>query len=797
MQPTHSLQPQKSSFLFQRVSAAAIFCFLAAAGTTFGLWKNDVGFLMVPWLVAFFFFTIPVFSAFVAFRKEAYEVFDRHIVARSGGIFSDQVTELEFGNVTHVKQRLPWVRYRLFDVGDVVVQSAGSSLSQVVFRSVRGPDRVYQMLQDQLRENGYSMQRMELLHEEQPDKVGAAVEVIGLGIGILLGIILPFALVILEGIAILLGTILPFALVILDGADDGPVDVVSALLDGSFKVFALISIVVSIGTMALRYLDLRNRTYQVFDDVVVYTEGFLSRTNAVIPYENIADANTVQTLFDQVLGLYDVKISCQGSSAEIRFRRLRRGEDLKAQIGRLVASAEAAKREKVAAKAIEKAAARAGSDTPPVRSALPPVPAGEAWTATFQPNAMREVVGLLPIFPIFPLFLGLAIMTWIAAAARQYTVGTSSARIKKGIFNITETDFAYDKITGAMVRRGPLDRILSTVTVELWSIGSPQPLVLSCVNTQDIEIDALLRQVGIARTPPAREVPSRFTLGVWLRISLPLFFVLGVTIAVITVGSVLGEVPEVMLLALALALSPLPYFVYRQAWAAKQSLTLHADHAELQSGLFWRKHYFASYDMMKKLSITRYPWSDQGDLKIFVAGERQVQNNQQGGAVMPYSFDVKFLESIPGLASLLDDIIRGVRDAGDTRSAVDVAPIREAKPKLLHAISPLIILSPILFVFLPIALPWAIVAVKNRSYVLESNRVVVRSGILFKKEVSVLYDRIDSLQRKQGALGKVFGTGQVTLFTAGSSQPDLRLTCVPEFGAMYQDIRERYSGADD
>ena len=42
--------------------------------------------------------------------------------------------ELDVRNITHVKQRLPWIRYRFFNVGDVLVESAGSAGSEVVFR---------------------------------------------------------------------------------------------------------------------------------------------------------------------------------------------------------------------------------------------------------------------------------------------------------------------------------------------------------------------------------------------------------------------------------------------------------------------------------------------------------------------------------------------------------------------------------------------------------------------------------------------------------------------------------------
>ena len=91
--------------------------------------------------------------------------------------------------------------------------------------------------------------------------------------------------------------------------------------------------------LVLHFLDLSRRTYRVYNDVVVYEEGFLTRENAFIPYENIADAATKRSPFDQILNLYDVLVSCQGSSAEIKFRRLRRGMELSNAIDHLVVQA--------------------------------------------------------------------------------------------------------------------------------------------------------------------------------------------------------------------------------------------------------------------------------------------------------------------------------------------------------------------------------------------------------------------------------------------------------------------------
>jgi len=85
--------------------------------------------------------------------------------------------------------------------------------------------------------------------------------------------------------------------------------------------------------------------------------------------------------------------------------------------------------------------------------------------------------------------------------------------------------------------------------------------------------------------------------------------------------------------------------------------------------------------------------------------------------------------------------------------------------------------------------------VKVRQYDIETDRVVERGGVLFKYATSVLFNRIDSLQQAQGALGKAFGNGQVTILTAGSSAPDLIIANVPDYMTVYDTIRKHYGGA--
>jgi len=103
-----------------------------------------------------------------------------------------------------------------------------------------------------------------------------------------------------------------------------------------------------------------------------------------------------------------------------------------------------------------------------------------------------------------------------------------------------------------------------------------------------------------------------------------------------------------------------------------------------------------------------------------------------------------------------------------------------------------LLMPPLVVVFLPLA--WA--RARRCRYRLEQHRVVRSEGLLYRTTSSVLYSRIDSIRQDQGALGKMFGNGQVTILTAGSSRPDLVLDALPGHRDAYRLLQERYRDAE-
>ena len=736
------LKPKRTSFLFTRVVGALITSTFVLVGAVVAGLAAELPVLAAGGAgLSVFMLLLSIWSANVAWTKERYEIHEGHLVAHAGGITSDRTTELDIKNITHVKQRLPWIRYRFFDVGDVVVQSAGSSSAEVVFEAVRDPDAVYEQVRELMRANGFALRGERLLHSEQPSTIGVIVECISRSAG---------------------------AVFFLLWAGGGVAGAGAALGPAAMAAAAAAAALLGLGAVAflgLHFVDMKQRTYEVYDDVVEYREGFLSRTNAFIPYENIADASTKQTFVDQMLGLYDVKVSCQGSGSEVAFRRLANGPALQAVLrGRVDGAQELRERQREQARVEQSQAAEvaaAGSAGSATRSSRPPaevVPASEAWTAELRMNSTRA-------------FFGGAI---IRALGTTYTVGPSSVASRFSLLGQQQLEFAYDKVTGVKVMTSPWDSVFGTFSVRIWSIGSSTPLTLAHVDRDAVDLPALLRQAGIPGGPARETLEAAFEPMVWLR------------------AHVIGAVISVILFPFAvLALMNYPLLAMRYK---RQRLTFHDHHMEHRSGIFWRSHVYARYDDIKKVSTRRYAGTDQGSLTVFVAGETQLQGkNGKGGAVIPNSFTAHYLADVTPLTQTLDPLLQGhitpsevLRGGGEPAGA-------EFKAAPANSVVTMAIVG-VFFPPLWLFIPWVVIAVKRRIYRVEAERAVIETGVIYRTHTSVLFDRIDSLEQGQGMLGKAFDNGSVTLYTAGSSRPDLMLTNTPGYPALYKAIRERYGG---
>ena len=772
--PDEELKPRKGSFYFRYRIFGLLSSLFIGAVVGFGCFLAELSPLIG--IGAFFLSAVFLFfAARAAYRKERYELNDSAVLCHRGSLVSDQSTEVEICNITHVVMKLPWLPHKLFGIGSLVIASAGSS-QPVVLRSIREPKAVYERLITRMKRNGYQLEKEELLHEESPAIRGIFLD--------LSAIIAATLLALFFGSA----TIAGFHQTL---AEEGLGWVV-------WVVFLLFS-VVAVGYLVVHFLDMRKRTYRVFNDVVTYEEGFLTQVNAFIPSENIADAAVNRTFWDKLFNLYEVAVSCQGSSSEIKFSRLQNGVQLSGFIDQLVTEANQKPSPAELIAAQQSPNSDSNAHQIPTREEPDLVAPGEAWIADLKMHPIRTFLPLIVLLPIFPLWILAMIQAAIKLMGTSYTVREGAIGHSYRFLTTNDREFAYDKITGLVVKQNLWDRMLGTFTLRFWSIGSGQSLELAHVSRSMVDMDAILRQIGIPTTSDqVHEVPTQFGIGAWLRARCYRFFFASLVIAGLIITAIQTGENLLFVAAAVIPILGIIGFGYARAFYSRQTFSLQEHHIEATQGIITRHSYFTRYRNVKKNHVVQYPGGTEGSLQVFVAGEQivgqQSKKKGQTKVTIPCSFTLGYLPKVIEQNRLFDDILSGRIEASPESVPLEPLPlITESKRGLGNSVFALICWSIILLpiaLLLPLTLPLNIFAIKKWRYRVEAGRVVNSWGLLFKKQTSILLDRVDSLQQQQGPLNKMFKNGTISIMTAGSSKPDLIMPAAKSHQTVYQEIRK-------
>lgn len=762
------IKPRKGSFLFPKLAIAfalSAFFSLILAGVLHSLEMSPWSGLPVFGLL----FGLGFAMAGASYRKERYEIQASRLICHRGGLISDEETEFEIRNITHVKIKLPWLRYKFLKVGNVIVETAGTS-QPLVFRSIHDPESVYSEIANRMKANGYDLTKQQLLHEESPSLLAVT----------------------LESIAMLFVTILLSLLGFVEFLNDAGIAPEMPIMIGVVGTIVIGAVIF----IVLRFIDIMRRKYRVFNDVVVYEEGFLTRENAFIPYENISDSDTKRTLLDQILGLYDVHVSCQGSSSEIKFRRLKNGILLSQAIDQIVSLAS----QKVRPPKLptDQMQPRKAAERP--RRVEPQLVANPGMLEReYRINALRMLIPMLLIFPLFPLWLAGMLDGLIKISSTRFFVRQNSIRYSYSFLRVDEREFSCDKITGVVIKRNLWDRMFGTMTLKFLSIGSSTAIEFMHVNHDPYEIEMLLRHVGIpANGNEHFNVPTRFHLMTWIRSKL--WNILSILIISGFIGGlvVLSEDPYLGLFLVPVIVTVIAGWIYAMLYHSNQRLRFHEHHAEAEQGVLARKHYYVRYKNIKRVTTTLYPGGDSGSLQIFIAGEEDSmkQRNQKSSVFnvkKQFCFTTHLIDNALMTGRLLDDILSGKVDVSPAaKPAEEPELILEAPRSVGHEIFKLVAVSVIVFpmaLFLPLTLPATLICMKRWRYRIESFRVVLTHGVFFRQITTVLFDRVDSLQKSQGPLNKMFKNGTVSIMTAGSSKADLTIMACPDYLKIYEAVR--------
>lgn len=770
---------------------------------------------------------ISFYAKKVAYEKLTFTFTENKIFAKGGGIFSDFESELAVRNITHVRKKLPLIQHRLCGTGEVVIESAGSGDSEIIMTAIDLPDEIFNYVKNLMQTNGFSMAASQLKMERSPSLLAVLLQTGAGHIAPLLGF-LVFGL--------------PIILEVADGFSDSA-DKLGDLLPVVKVAVGFVGVAILAGVLASLYInfsDQKRRIYRIFDDMITYYEGFLTKVEAVLPMENLSDTSLNQNFLDKILNLADVTVSCQGSDQEVHFKNIKDGRSLSEAIDEASSAfkslvgtehkedktsdttAQNEQQETSGGKQnrVQKQARQQYTRKPAETS---PVTRDTEFTAEYRIDVSRAIIPLIPICVIFPPFLIALIVAYVMTKARKFLVKPESIAMEFSLFSTNTLEFSADKVTGVVMSQNILDRFFNTCTLTFWSIGSGQNVKFSKVKRELIDFEKILAKVGIHPTQSAYTINPSFKLHdhfkryllryifsavIFIAVTVPVVIMLmGVNFKVMEpIVDSLGKVLTVVILIIILlgilsALIRSIIVIFFDKKKADFSLvSFQGDHVYGREGFLTKSYYYALYDNVKDITTNCYPFSQNGDLTFNVAGEVVVQNqNGSEGAVVSSSFTVPYVQELSWKDEFIDLILYTRPNAEQVQEYAqkEITPtlLLEAKPAVANRLVLLIIASVIIFpliLLLPLTVPLLLYVVRRTHYRIEDYRVLEQRRTIARKQTSVIFSKIDHINTSRGIFNNMFGNGNITVNTTGSSTPELTIRNIPNYQEFYDELNKHY-----
>jgi uncharacterized membrane protein YdbT with pleckstrin-like domain len=114
----------------------------------------------------------------------------------------------------------------------------------------------------------------------------------------------------------------------------------------------------------------------------------------------------------------------------------------------------------------------------------------------------------------------------------------------------------------------------------------------------------------------------------------------------------------------------------------------------------------------------------------------------------------------------------------------------------VQAVSQVLFWLPIgLVAFDVLALAWITLSIRVISYELDEKKVSKKWGVFYKNKQVIHFADIDFIGNDQGAINKLFRTGNITVNTVGSSATDMILADLADEKQFYTELKSRYQTA--
>lgn len=641
-------KPKKGAFIYYPFTMgiiSALFTFIFLIGVS--LWVQNTIFTIIVsliFLVSIFSTSFGLFARFVQFKKESYFINEDSITLQTGGIFGNKNTTLPVHKITNVSHSTNYIENKIFKTSTIFVDSAGSSDESIVFKSIENGDNVEEEIRKLLYRNGIDVSENNLIAQTAPTQFAILIE----SGSRLFGMLSFFAFLIYFNIGgIYAGS---------SGDFDLPFSQTIILLLG-VGFFILTIFLPTIISLIFRFFDLKNTEYFVYENILVYKNGFFNKHKAFLPLRNLTDTELKQHFLERFLDVEDISISTKGKKDFLEFKYLKEARSFEQALDQQIKNGEKlAEHEETISVDIEgkqnqeQKESQNKQDTHRTNHGIvgkekhlnqkddKQEEEKEEVVYSLRPNFLRAIFGAISPFILFLPFL--LIFLWIPEAGfiwlmfvfistltmitsivklffTDYVLTTSSVKCKVNMLNRSEVDISLSKITAFVVGQNLIDRVFNTISVQFFSQSAGTSITFAFVHKDridihslakflhleaDIQNDSLHKQNGemdqttsSLRSNPVMTYVPRFNFLFFIGYITPVLTIITIVIAVIfgIIALIVQEELAFMVLSLSLLLFVLVYIITNLV-----SALIHCNTAGLE--IFPMYTYFKKGFVMKK-----------------------------------------------------------------------------------------------------------------------------------------------------------------------------------------------------
>lgn len=764
------IKPNKRAFVTIRIASTILgFILTTVAVVVLSIqfsWWILLGLILVAGIAIY-----DVVDALVSFNKQRYKLDRGQVYFDEGRLFSDRKTELKFENITTVRVIKPFIEYNIFGTGKIKIEAAGSKSAAVTFRSIDKPYEVFENIKQILGKQTFSLTYDSVLSQKKPSPLAVMLQIAGSFL------VLLFFVVTNVGVAI------------------GVLSVLFGLPIAIPIVIGIIVLVSGVSSVVIIYRDQARRTYSVYNDVIHFSKGYLTRQEAFIPAANLANTELTQNLIGKLLNLQDVVVSCQGQGGKINFANLRNGEDMQKAINSLINNRgelfkDSSQTVSTDAEQAPQLPLTPSDETSRVKDRMMAAPTPKIDDVSAQDYRMdirRALMSSWPAAIFLPALPFALLQMYIAAKRTVYRLTDGGVASYYSFLSTKNVELSRDKITGLILRRSPVDRWMNTCSVEFWSIGSGTVLRLRHIAYSDELVQTMKAKAGLPDDEELEVSRPQFTIkslikaNLWSGTALSLLIIVSLVLALI-ISAWFYIATAVILLAIVVAV-----LILDRRYKRTQ-LRLGRYTTALQIGVLFRKKYWALNKNIKRVTLTKYPMSGLGTVRFDIAGEHPSSDNgaNKNPGFVPNQFSVPYINNVADelndRTAKFDAILAHnpqpskyqqlVGSYGQSDKKASSRP--DLKNKLLIEIPVHVLIFPLL-VILPVSIFGSWYWIRRISYACTDDRVVKRWGVIYRKQTSIIFSKLDYTENGQGLMNKICKNGNVYLYTAGSSDVELTL----------------------